>query len=854
MTEELEGLKMTGMPSSEKTWKNRRSQRLDKMQLLDLQSSLQSEIQAKETIREELRNAKALQIVTENKLKEALAMTEEQAVEIARLHDEVSSAKVTVFDRPDSQSSFYRFLFNDASRIEDVRIFDLGTTSHGKPPAQSILHSSPQYLTQIETSEHRIASTLPIRSSTMTPRKHHFNVRSFSTPIKCHHCTSLMIGLQRQGNVCEECDYSCHVACADKAPQVCPVPPDQIKRPIGIDPTKGVGTAYEGYVRIPRHGGIRKGWVRQFVVVCDFKLFLYDINPDRNNQATSVVNQVIDMRDEGFAVSSVSESDVIHANKKDITCIFKVMTSLISPPEVSHQVLMLADNEQDKRRWVGALSELHKVLRKNSIPDKSVFRVREVYDSQLALLVKTNAAAILDRDHLVLGTEDGLYAIDLQRDSIMRIGDRKTVYQVEILPDEHLFIFTITGKQRHIRLMPLAALENDKVECVKIEESRSCSVFCTGTVRQGTSTCLCVASKRTIVVYELNRTKVRHRKVKEIQCAGQVQYLSMVNEKLFVGFPSSFAIYSVQGDSMPIALVNSEDPTLQFILQSPVDALLVAELASQVEYLLVFNSLGVYVDYNGQRTRSVELMWPASPHSASYQRPYLTIYSEGVAFVYHVESGEWLQTLSLKNTRPLCSNGSLGLVQALDSPSLIYLRDITDDEDAIHIPDLVKDRNLLRGKRRFSFRSVQDVHAAKVRAERKSRIISAPTNFSHVAHMGPDQGMQVLIDLPAAAAAAAVQQPVPSGSRSAPAPEEEKLERVRSMFSPNFAPGTQRGIDIVRHPPTSPGGVSTTSSGGSSSQVNGYNGNLSGQPGPGPEPTTPEHRQPHSAPVRSLQH
>jgi serine/threonine-protein kinase MRCK len=77
-------------------------------------------------------------------------------------------------------------------------------------------------------------------------------------------------------------------------------------------------------------------------------------------------------RDEGFAVSSVLEADVIHANKKDINCIFKVMTSLISPPEVGHQVLMLADNEQDKRRWVGALNELHKVLRKNNIPDKSV--------------------------------------------------------------------------------------------------------------------------------------------------------------------------------------------------------------------------------------------------------------------------------------------------------------------------------------------------------------------------------------------------------------------------------------------------------------------------------------------------
>ena len=34
------------------------------------------------------------------------------------------------------------------------------------------------------------------------------------------------------------------------------------------------------------------------------------------------------------------------------------------------------------------------------------------------------------------------------------------------------------------------------------------------------------------------------------------------------------------------------------------------------------------------------------------------------------------------------------------------------------------------------------------RSERKSRLISGPTNFSHIAHMGPDQSMQVLIDLP----------------------------------------------------------------------------------------------------------
>ncbi len=61
------------------------------------------------------------------------------------------------------------------------------------------------------------------------PKSHQFLIRTFSSPLKCNHCTSLMVGLTRQGVVCEVCGFACHVHCRDKVPIACPVPPDQSK-------------------------------------------------------------------------------------------------------------------------------------------------------------------------------------------------------------------------------------------------------------------------------------------------------------------------------------------------------------------------------------------------------------------------------------------------------------------------------------------------------------------------------------------------------------------------------------------------------------------------------------------------
>ncbi|ETE58481.1 Serine/threonine-protein kinase MRCK gamma, partial [Ophiophagus hannah] len=84
-------------------------------------------------------------------------------------------------------------------------------------------------------------------SASLKPKTHSFKTHSFSAPTKCMRCTSLMVGLVRQGLACEACNFVCHVSCAAGA-SICPMPPEQLQKTLGVNPVNGTGTAFEGYL------------------------------------------------------------------------------------------------------------------------------------------------------------------------------------------------------------------------------------------------------------------------------------------------------------------------------------------------------------------------------------------------------------------------------------------------------------------------------------------------------------------------------------------------------------------------------------------------------------------------------
>ncbi|XP_048708293.1 serine/threonine-protein kinase MRCK beta isoform X1 [Caretta caretta] len=785
MTEELESLRISSLGSRtlDPLWKLRRSQKLDMSARLELQSALDAEIRAKQLIQEELRKVKDANISFESKLKESEAKNKELLEEMEGLKKKLEEKyrTDTGLKLPDFQDSIFEY-FNTSPLARDLTFRDsLSSSSTSsllafweetssiseqetqgpKPevsPSTSVMTTEQQQEEPVRLQRMPAVPSPTIQSISLAvpkPKAHQLNIKSFSSPTQCSHCTSLMVGLVRQGYACDVCSFACHVSCKDSAPQVCPIPPEQAKRPLGVDVQRGIGMAYKGYVKVPKPTGVKKGWQRAYAVVCDCKLFLYDVPEGKSTQPGVVASQVLDLRDEDFCVSSVLASDVIHATRKDIPCIFRVTASLLGFPSKTCSLLILTENENEKRKWVGILEGLQSILHKNKLKNQVVHITQEAYDSTLPLIKTSLAAAIVDRDRIAIGSEEGLYVIEVTRDVIVRVADCKKVYQIELAPKEKIIIL-ICGRNHHVHLYPWASLDGSESNFdMKLPETKGCQLIITGTLKKSSLTCLFVAVKRQVLCYEIHRTKPFHKKFTEIQAPGNVQWMAVFKDKLCVGYQSGFSLLNIQGDGQSINLVNPNDPSLMFLSQQSFDALCAVELSNE-EYLLCFSHMGVYVDSQGRRSRMQELMWPATPVACSCNPSYVTVYSEYGVDVFDVNTMEWVQTIGLRRIRPLNVEGTLNLLNC-EPPRLIYFKNKFSVGAVLSVPETSdnskKQMLRTRSKRRFVFKVPEEERLQQRREmlrdpELRSKMISNPTNFNHVAHMGPGDGMQVLMDLP----------------------------------------------------------------------------------------------------------
>ncbi|CAF2606288.1 unnamed protein product [Rotaria sp. Silwood2] len=730
------------------------------MEIQQLQTSLQKEIDAKQRIQEELKECQAENILKaeENlRLKEEIdklqkQLTCEQTKQLTKspITQSVSDDLSTFINN----TSIDRFLRNVTAGLSDSPALlndtnnDLSATfddgSSGGDDSSRTMSGS---LNKNQT----IRPLVPLRNEL-----HDFMIANFHVTAMCDDCQNALIGIVRQGFVCQRCKLICHPDCMEKISTPCRPSIKDRSRTILLD---------QHIVRIPKAGGIKKGWSKYQLLNLQTKLLFYELSSDKDQKITWPQPAfIIDLTDDEFIVSSVTSSDAYHANKKDVSSIFKISILKLSSPKQFQHTLVLTNNESEKNQYVNMLSDLSskvKTLKQTGATRGANFIAKELFDtSKCSSLKETTAAVILDQDRLIACGEDGLYLLDISKDTSTKLSDKR-VHQLSLISNNELLV-TLAGKQRTIRLQSLKSLLEHPLSPLdsKIIETKNATTF---TVHS-TSLVLCVAIKNRILVYQLFSTpKPYHYSfIREFNIIQNVTYLEIstinINQTeqqiLWYGYPSTFIAQRLDQQCPSVSLLRDEDPTLQFFRDRPIEALRVVPVTNSSsinELLLVFRELGIYVSCStGMRTRHRELMWTALPISTAFSDPYLLIYTEKSVDIYDVPSATWLQSLPLSRTRSLTFDGCICLshdAELLNHHSkLLYLIQKTNSNPLLNVPERASSKSLATRGGRFR---VGGGVVGTIKSTTSSSIapISGPKDFTHISHLGKGEGLQIISGL-----------------------------------------------------------------------------------------------------------
>ena len=116
-------------------------------------------------------------------------------------------------------------------------------------------------------------------------------------------------------------------------------------------------------------------------------------------------------------------------------------------------------------------------------------------------------------------------------------------------PKDQLVI-VLAGKQRHVKLIPTRGLDQESIEWIKVTETKGATTFAVSSVPNA-DTFVCVAIKKTLLIYQINRKKTRYSFWREIQMPLNIQTLTSHHQMVAVGTNSNFVVYHINNRDQP---------------------------------------------------------------------------------------------------------------------------------------------------------------------------------------------------------------------------------------------------------------------------------------------------------------
>ncbi|CAI5688425.1 unnamed protein product [Oreochromis niloticus] len=479
---------------------------------------------------------------------------------------------------------------------------------------------------------------------------HRFTVGLNMRAAKCAVCLDT-VHFGRQAATCLECHTICHPKCSPCLPATCGLPAEYathfseaLCREKANSPALQVKEAsghvrLEGWMKQPRNGKRgQQGWERKYVVLDGTKVSIYDTEPREDSVKAEEEFELCLPDGEVTVHGAVGASELINTAKSDIPYVLKLESHPHTTCWPGQSLYFMAPSFPDKQRWVAVLESVVGGSRGS----------REKVDSDAKLLgnsllklegddrLDINCTLPLTDQIVLVGSEEGLYALNVIKNSLTHIPGLTSVFQIQILKELDKLLM-ITGEERALCLVEIKKVKQSLSQShlpaqpdlnpFIFETVKGCHLFSSGKIDNGLCICAAMPNKITILRHNqgLNKFCIR----KEIETSEPCSCIHFTGYSIIIGTNKFYEIEMKQ--YVLEEFLDKNDVTLAsavFAASShsfPISIIQVTTAPQKDEYLLCFHEFGVFVDAYGRRSRSEDIKWSRLPLSFAYREPYLFV-------------------------------------------------------------------------------------------------------------------------------------------------------------------------------------------------------------------------------------
>uniref|UniRef100_A0A8C7BFZ0 Citron Rho-interacting kinase n=1 Tax=Neovison vison TaxID=452646 RepID=A0A8C7BFZ0_NEOVI len=593
-------------------------------------------------------------------LEEALQKTR---IELRSAREEAAHRKATDHPHPSTP----------ATARQQIAMSAIVRSPEHQPSAMSLLAPP--------SSRRKESSTPEEFSRRLKERMHHniphrFNVGLNMRATKCAVCLDT-VHFGRQASKCLECQVMCHPKCSTCLPATCGLPAeyathfteafcrDKMNSPGLQSKEPSSGLHLEGWMKVPRNNKRgQQGWDRKYIVLEGSKVLIYD-NEAREAGQRPVEEFELCLPDGDVSIhGAVGASELANTAKADVPYVLKMESHPHTTCWPGRTLYLLAPSFPDKQRWVTALESV--------VAGGRVSREKAEADAKLLgnSLLKLEGDDRLDMnctlpfsDQVVLvGTEEGLYALNVLKNSLTHVPGIGAVFQIYIIKDLEKLLM-IAGEERALCLVDVKKVKQSLAQAHLpaqpdispnvFEAVKGCHLFAAGKIENGLCICAAMPSKVVILRYNENLSKYCIRK--EIETSEPCSCIHFTNYSILVG---TNKFYEIDMKQYTLEVYGVIDTAASDWADAPGMQLL--------------TEFGVFVDSYGRRSRTDDLKWSRLPLAFAYREPYLFVTHFNSLEVIEIQARSSLGTparayLEIPNPRylgPAISSGAIYLASS----------------------------------------------------------------------------------------------------------------------------------------------------------------------------------------------